>query len=88
MLFAALLHARGGLADRLLASRPLVAIGRWSYTFYLVHYFALLAVRAHLALPPVAIAVVAGGLALAFSAAMYAFVEQPIAIMRRKLRAA
>jgi peptidoglycan/LPS O-acetylase OafA/YrhL len=88
VLFAALLHARGGLADRLLASRPLVAIGRWSYTFYLVHYFALLAARAHLALPPVAIAVVAGGLALAFSAAMYAVVERPIAIMRRKLRAA
>lgn len=88
VLFSALLHARGSLVDRLLASPLMVAIGRWSYTFYLVHYFALLACAAHLALPRVGIAVVAAGLAMGFSAAMYIWVERPIAIMRRKLRAA
>ncbi|HEX2810594.1 MAG TPA: acyltransferase [Kineosporiaceae bacterium] len=96
-LYALLIAAVAGRDLRgrwmLLRSRPLVALGKWSYAFYLVHATVLYAVGQHY-LParpeswdnwrPEAIVL---GLGIASAALLYAVVEHPIEkLLRRLLR--
>ena len=76
-------------ATRLLASRPLTAVGRWSYSLYLWHFpiFYLLHVHQPGWNPVVRTAV---GWTLAFTAAIasYTCIEQPFLRNRARGRAA
>ncbi|MGY2048377.1 acyltransferase family protein [Methylobacterium sp. JK268] len=88
---AAMLVAASGLAERASAPRPVVALGDASYALYLVHPFALRAVReaaTRLGLVPVLGGIGIGTLMLAGSIAAalltYRLIERPLT---RRLRA-
>lgn len=86
---AALLLAGGGGtgAGRLLAARPLVAVGLLSYSLYLWHWPVLALLRARLASDALTPGWTAGALALSFALAWasWRFVERPVR-ERRALR--
>lgn len=85
VIFAFVLHDKGRIRS-ILSSWPLKWIGLFSYTLYLCHVPALMAVH-NLApqLGTLGIAVVAISISLAYAAAMYMLVEKPLARWRKAL---
>lgn len=63
---------------RLLASKPMVAVGARSYSLYLWHWPVFVMFRWTIGLQPVLHQIVAVVLALVLGALSYAFVEQPV----------
>jgi len=68
----------GGSVQRVLALPPLVAVGRWSYALYLVHWPTYLAVQHCWDLDGAAMVVVGLALAFAIAVALHLLVEQPL----------
>jgi len=78
---------RRSLLPRLLAMRPLVAIGRWSYALYLVHWPIFLVVDTErTGLPPWPLLALRVPIALALAAFITAVVERPIRARRVFIR--
>lgn len=76
-----LLGLRPGTASpvtRLIARRPLIAIGRWSYGIYLFHWPLAELLRQGLGWGDVAVTAVAIPAAIAIAAGSYAVVESPL----------
>ncbi len=69
----------GGSLQRVLAAAPLVAVGRWSYSLYLVHWpVYLVATPERLGLHGLPLALARMGLAFAVAVALHRLVEQPV----------
>ncbi len=77
-------HPRLG-AFRLLNHALVRRVGELSYSLYLVHHVVILGVQRWLPLPGAAQGAVALGLALLLSDAIWRFVEQPCARLRKRL---
>jgi peptidoglycan/LPS O-acetylase OafA/YrhL len=73
------------LPYRALNTRMASFIGVLSYSLYLVHHVILLAVQAHLAVDPVAQAVLSLALSIGVAWTIYRLVEKPCAALRRRL---
>jgi peptidoglycan/LPS O-acetylase OafA/YrhL len=85
VLFAAVLQSRGRMA-RFLSSAPLKLVGDYSYSLYLSHLLLLTLVMALTGTASRgAAALVAYPLAFVYAAAMYRWVDQPLARVRRAL---
>jgi peptidoglycan/LPS O-acetylase OafA/YrhL len=86
ILFAWVLHQRGGPVAWVLGSAPMRLIGLYSYTLYLVHYAVLVVIWTNLpGLPTIAQGVLGGIVSMAFAAIMYAVVERPLSRLRHRL---
>ena len=79
----AVVTGRARVLERLLAVRPLVALGRISYSLYLWHLLVIWTGERQLGIPPALGLVVAVGVA----ALSYRFVEQPFLRLKRRERA-
>ncbi len=73
----------GGLVDRVLSARPLVALGVVSYGVYLFHWPILVWLDVHTGLPPLGRLAVALPVATALAALSYRYLERPIRDGRR-----
>lgn len=73
---------------RLLNTRPMVLIGTYSYTIYLIHHVVIQTLKRVEGFPEcfAATFTVAFALTLAYSVLMYRFVETPMAAVRHRLR--
>jgi peptidoglycan/LPS O-acetylase OafA/YrhL len=79
----AVVTERAPALERLLAVRPLVALGRISYSLYLWHLLVLWTGERQLGIPPA----IGLALAIAVAAASYRFVERPFLRRKRRERA-
>jgi len=86
ILFSYAIWDSGRLA-RLLASPFSVIVARYSYTLYLIHLPLLLLARQFIASRPLSVPV-AYALAFFYAAAMYRWVERPLAAWRHRLHSA
>ena len=85
VLFSWAIQHRGWLRA-LLGSPPMQLIGRYSYTIYLCHVMLIALIRPHLPGQSALLTIpIAGGATLLYSAAMYRFVEAPMARLRKRL---
>jgi peptidoglycan/LPS O-acetylase OafA/YrhL len=84
VLFAFALHDKGPVSAAL-SSWPARRLGLYSYSLYLVHNALFKLAEQHLHLPAPARMLVVLAAGLAYSAAMYAFIEKPAADLRRRL---
>lgn len=82
VLFASLLQSQGRVA-RWLASRPMKIVGDYSYSLYLSHLLLLLLVMSLTGLGRGVAAMIAYPLAFAYAAAMYRWVDRPMAKLRK-----
>jgi peptidoglycan/LPS O-acetylase OafA/YrhL len=86
VLFSAAIRYPTWAPFRLLNLRPVVMIGLFSYSLYLVHYAVIAAIEVELPTwHPAVQAVLAFGASLALSWLLYVWVEKPCARLRRKL---
>jgi peptidoglycan/LPS O-acetylase OafA/YrhL len=86
ILFSAAIRYPGWTPFRILNLRPMVMIGLFSYSLYLLHYAVIAAVE--VLLPtwhPLVQAVLSLGISLALSWLLYIYVEKPCAKLRRRL---
>lgn len=82
------LFGGAGLVNRLLASRPAVALGKISYALYLWHYAVFFVIHDHAASWPAwAKVTVAATVPLALSTASYWLVEKPFLRLKPRRRA-
>lgn len=66
--------------------RPVMVIGAWSYSIYLIHYVILKGLAFHgFRLSPVVAFLVAGTLAAAYAGLLSRFVEDPVRAIRRRI---
>lgn len=86
ILFSYAIWDSGRLAS-LLASPFSVVVARYSYTLYLIHLPLLLLVRQFISIRPLSVSV-AYALAFLYAAAMYRWVERPLAAWRHRLHSA
>lgn len=76
-----------GRLHRLLAAGPLVAVGRWSYALYLVHWPVLLVLtEERTSLDGVALVVVKIAVATTLAIGLHRLVEQPVRALRSPAR--
>lgn len=86
-LVSAVIVPSGSALTRLLARRPLAAIGRWSYALYLVHWPVFLALDAErTGLSPWPLFAVRASVSLAVAALITTTVERPIRTRRILVR--
>jgi peptidoglycan/LPS O-acetylase OafA/YrhL len=87
VIFSYIISDRGKLSA-LLNSPPLQIVGLYSYTFYLVHMLVIDVIdEAFPGMPTAGLIVSAGVISLIYSAAMYRFVERPMALWRKRFHA-
>lgn len=67
--------------------KPLMVVGAWSYSIYLIHYVLLIGLEFHGLLPasPVIAAVLVLAIASAYAALVSSLVEEPVRGLRRRL---
>lgn len=75
------------IAFRLLNWKPLMVIGAWSYSIYLIHYVVLINLEFHGVLPasPLVAAVLVLVISAAYAALVSSWVEEPVRGLRRRL---
>ncbi|MFZ4894014.1 acyltransferase family protein [Plantibacter sp. Mn2098] len=83
--FLPLILAPQSIIGRLMNWAPVAFVGTLSYTLYLIHRPALMVAEKYLPVPHLASATIAIAFSFVFAYAMYRFVEQPAARLRRKL---